>query len=77
MLVVAPCAGAVGAPMWVSSPVRILLVWNRIDDGLASLESLVDSLGDDEPISATVEEVVPNPINIERVNGKGWIDGRG
>ena len=65
VLVIAPCAGAVGVPMWVSSPVHILLVWNQIDDGLASLESLVDSLGDDEPISVTVEEVVPNPINVK------------
>ena len=58
-------------PVQVSSPVHILLIWNRLDDGLASLEPLVGSIGDDKPISAIVEEVVPNPIDIERVNGKG------
>ena len=70
-LAVAPCGGAIGVPVQVSSPARILLVWNQLDDGLASLEPLVDSLGDDDPTSATVEEVVPNPIDIEWVNGKG------
>ena len=70
-LTVAPCGGAVGVPVQVSSPVRILLVWNWLDDGLASLKPLVGSIGDDKPISAIVEEVVPNPIDIERVNGKG------
>ena len=76
-LAVVPCGGAVGVPVRVSSPVHILLIWNRLDVGLASLEPLVGSIGDDEPISATVEEVVPNPIDIEWVNGKGRMDRRG